>query len=266
MHPGDCIDAIVYTGLLSPLKQYFVSLNAADGVGFYSRCVVQRTGFINLLHHRSYRLTFPVVACDNWDGRGSITAKVHEHLGGIVSTTSLDVVMPPAPYDYFGTNMGGGCIIDNHHGTKEAGGRTADGLAHYGSSTILSGITQPTLLVGIFGGQAPSALCYVGMTESVSSRYTGEAMTVTTTLRKTGQTPRTSTVTGSCSTLDNHRYPCRRITPFLYVSYVSVPSVYNFLFGVPSDRLYLSGTHEISSGLDTITLDTSSRYNVPVED
>ena len=266
MRPGECVNASVYTGILLPSREYSIGLRAEYGVGFHTGCAITNSGFVNLVDQRSYRFSFPVVACENLDGRGTITATVSKDGGGVVATETIDVVLPPLPYPArYPAAIGpenNKCIVSSGV-SDEAGKRTADGLAHYGSAKILSGYPETEYWGFMLGGVPPANLCFIGMVESVSSRYTGEAMTVTTTLRKTGQTPRTSTVTGSCSTLDNHRYPCRRITPFLYVS---VPSVYNFLFGVPSDRLYLSGTHEISSGLDTITLDTSSRYNVPVED
>ena len=257
MHPGDCIDAGVFIGVVLPNKKYHISLRAEDGIGFYSQCAVKSTGFPSLTGSYSYQFSFPVMACEHQDGRGIITATVREHLGEVIATKALDVVMPPTPARKFVavTTERGVCVLDSRHTSGEDGDRTPDGLAHYGSATILSGYTDADWLLMMFG-QLPQNRCVMGMIESVSSRYIGEVITATATLTKTknGGNLKLSTTSITCSVVTHHDRPCRLYTDYLFQPLSNVLD----LVSPDSYHFQLSGTHRMPSGGQSVTLNTSA--------
>ena len=85
--------------------------------------------------------------------QGALNAVLSRDRRGI-ATSEVQVVIPPEPEPYHQRDFKG-CVLLTSSNFGEGSGRTADGVAYYGTSAVYTGYTQSVLLHAGFGGNAP---------------------------------------------------------------------------------------------------------------
>ena len=118
----------------------------------------------------NHRRTGDIYGCNSWQNQGSLTATLSRD-GRSIATEEVQVVIPPDPQPYIGRKYDD-CVLSMRSNFGEGSGRTADGVAYYGTSTVYTGQTLPNILDAGLGGKAPSNYCAIGVAEGRPSSIT----------------------------------------------------------------------------------------------
>ena len=249
---GKCIEGIISIGGVSTEGNYYINMEAQNGVGFYPACSASALSHGPLTGTSSYRLAFAVSGC--WhDHATSVTFKLVDGTR-LIATKVVDLVLPPEPDPPWHQHCRLSGAIQGE--IDRTGRRTNNGAAHYASATIYQGVPAQNGVPGTLPA-SPYNTCVVGVVESYPSRYSG-SVTQTATLRVTGGPGDGVNESDGAGPVvcDLSFGTCNQVKTTSAIWYF-VPTFPTSLLVTPH-RFSLSGTHVVTSGAQTLILRTST--------
>ena len=162
---GECIEGIISIGGVSTEGNYYIGMEAQNGVGFYTGCSASALSHGPLTGTSSYRLAFAVSGC--WrDHATSVTFKLVDGTQ-LIATKVVDLVLPPEPDPPWHQHCSLSGAIQGE--IDRTGRRTNNGAAHYASAVIYQGVPAQNGVPGTLP-DSPYNTCVVGVVESYPSR------------------------------------------------------------------------------------------------
>lgn len=254
---GECAAVTVVMDGLNSDVEYALQLTPSGGLSypktFTSRCNHRAQKWSPMSNSANHRLTGDICGCRTQRNQGALTAVLSRD-GTSIATEEVQVVILPEPVPYPHRNVGA-CVLVTRSDFGETSGRTADGVAYYGTSAVYTGFMRPALIDAVFGGKAAYSECAIGAAEGRPTSITEVDLdfSVDFSITRNGKTKRAPTLSKTCTARSVQS--CLAVSDYLQFS---VDSTWWSLIRPTTISFNTSARHIMRSGSNRLTVHTSA--------